>query len=261
MMEEKKALRKHIAQLKGSMDASSLSAASDRLFARLEQSPRFREARTILCYYSLPDEVATHDFVERWKDKKNILLPVVKGDDLELRREVYKSLCMFCDILRENRKDIPREEMVSFHEMEKCEDRRQIQEYGGKIILDIMKYLEAGKTGSRHGTILELLAYIDQHYNEDIGLNELADRVGMSPAYLSVLFKNEVGMSYVKYLTNLRISRAKDFLKEGRKVYEVSELVGYHNYRYFSDTFKKYVGQTPKAYTMQVWGKETGSDF
>ena len=86
MMEEKKALRKHIAQLKGSMDASSLSAASDRLLARLEQSPRFREARTILCYYSLPDEVATHDFVERWKDKKNILLPVVKGDDLELRR-------------------------------------------------------------------------------------------------------------------------------------------------------------------------------
>lgn len=188
-------------------------------------------------------------------------LKEIYQDDLELRREVYKSLCMFCDILRENRKDIPREEMVSFHEMEKCEDRRQIQEYGGKIILDIMKYLEAGKTGSRHGTILELLAYIDQHYNEDIGLNELADRVGMSPAYLSVLFKNEVGMSYVKYLTNLRIGRAKEFLKEGRKVYEVSELVGYHNYRYFSDTFKKYVGQTPKAYTMQVWGKETGSDL
>ena len=61
-------------------------------------------------------------------------------------------------------------------------------------------------------------------------------------------------MSYVKYLTNLRINHAKEFLKEGRKVYEVSELVGYHNYRYFSDPFKKYVGQTPKAYTMQAWG-------
>ena len=175
-------------------------------------------------------------------------------DEQELRREVYKYLCMLCDILQENRKDIPRNELVSFHEMEKCQGREQIKNYAQRIITDIGKYLEAEKTGSRHGTILELLAYIEQHYNEDIGLNELADMVQMSPAYLSVLFKSEVGMSYVKYLTNLRMNRAKEFLKEGRKVYEVSELVGYHNYRYFSDTFKKYVGQTPKAYTMQAWG-------
>ena len=192
-------------------------------------------------------------------DELELLYP----DDQELRREVYKYLCMLCDILQENRKDIPRNELVSFHEMEKCTEREQIRNYSQRIISDIGKYLEAEKTGSRHGTILELLAYIEQHYNEDIGLNELADMVQMSPAYLSVLFKSEVGMSYVKYLTNLRIEHAKEFLKEGRKVYEVSELVGYHHYRYFSDTFKKYVGQTPKAYTMQVWGradKENPSD-
>ena len=103
--------------------------------------------------------------------------------------------------------------------MEKCTEREQIRNYSQRIISDIGKYLEAEKTGSRHGTILELLAYIEQHYNEDIGLNELADMVQMSPAYLSVLFKSEVGMSYVKYLTNLRIEHAKEFLKEGRKVY------------------------------------------
>ncbi len=85
MMEEKKALRKHIAELKGLMDASDLSAASERLLRHVEQSVRFQEARTVLCYYSLPDEVQTHAFVERWKDEKRILLPAVKGDDLELR--------------------------------------------------------------------------------------------------------------------------------------------------------------------------------
>ena len=119
-------------------------------------------------------------------------------DDQELRREVYKYLCMLCDILQENRKDIPRNELVSFHEMEKCAEREQIRNYSQRIISDIGKYLEAEKTGSRHGTILELLAYIEQHYNEDIGLNELADMVQMSPAYLSVLFKSEVGMSLCK---------------------------------------------------------------
>lgn len=84
-MEEKKILRKQIAHLKGLMKTSDLSAASERLFAHLEQSSRFKEAHTVLCYYSLPDEVQTHAFVERWKDTKRILLPVVVGDDLELR--------------------------------------------------------------------------------------------------------------------------------------------------------------------------------
>ena len=83
MMEEKKALRKHIAQLKGSMKSSDLSVASGQLFAHVEQLPLFQEAHTVLCYYSLPDEVQTHDFVERWKERKRILLPVVKGADLE----------------------------------------------------------------------------------------------------------------------------------------------------------------------------------
>lgn len=85
-MEEKKALRKHIKSLKGSMDKSDLLAYSHALFSQLEKSERFQKAHTVLCYYSLPDEVFTHEFVERWKDKKNLLLPVVRGDDLELRR-------------------------------------------------------------------------------------------------------------------------------------------------------------------------------
>ena len=50
MNEEKKAMRRHIAQLKRSMAVADAAAASERLFAMLEQSPRFREAHTVLCY-------------------------------------------------------------------------------------------------------------------------------------------------------------------------------------------------------------------
>lgn len=55
------------------------------MLEQLEQHPRFRTAHTVLLYYSLGDEVQTHDFVERWYRQKKILLPVVKGDVLELR--------------------------------------------------------------------------------------------------------------------------------------------------------------------------------
>ena len=55
------------------------------MLEKLEQHPKFASARTVLLYYSLDDEVQTHDFVEKWHRQKTVLLPVVKGDELELR--------------------------------------------------------------------------------------------------------------------------------------------------------------------------------
>ncbi len=84
-MTEKQKLRKLIAQEKKSYTSGQLAEWSSSLFNRLEDHPLFQSAQTILMYYSLPDEVQTHDFVEKWHDRKRIVLPVVKGDDLELR--------------------------------------------------------------------------------------------------------------------------------------------------------------------------------
>ena len=58
---------------------------SAEILAALETHPAFRAANIILLYHSLPDEVDTHDFIRKWSTKKQILLPVVVGDDLELR--------------------------------------------------------------------------------------------------------------------------------------------------------------------------------
>ena len=59
---------------------------SEQILGRVEQLPQFREAGTVLAYYSLADELFTHDFVQRWADKKTILLPKVVGEDLTLHR-------------------------------------------------------------------------------------------------------------------------------------------------------------------------------
>lgn len=166
----------------------------------------------------------------------------------DFNREVVKYLCVLCDILSESMKQVQRDSLFSYQEMERKTTVEEIQEYARKVIVDLSRYMEADKTGSSHAVILEILAYLEEHYQEDIGLNELAEKVGMSTAYLSVLFKNEVGTSYVKYLTNMRITQAKKLLKDGHKVNEVSEMVGYSNYRYFSDIFKKHVGLTPNEY-------------
>ncbi len=85
MKQQKKELRKQIAERKRQYSMEQRKALSEALLLQLEQHPRFVDARTVLLYHSLSDEVQTHDFVEKWYRQKRILLPVVKGDTLELR--------------------------------------------------------------------------------------------------------------------------------------------------------------------------------
>lgn len=86
MQEQKRQLRKIIAHKKASFSMPELTVRSGILLESLEKHVRFRQAKTVLLYYSLKDEVQTQAFVEKWSKKKNILLPVVVGDDLELRK-------------------------------------------------------------------------------------------------------------------------------------------------------------------------------
>ena len=138
---------------------------------------------------------------------------------------------MLSDVLIESQKQVERGSLVSFQEMEKCQSIEAVQAYGESVLSDISKHLTADQTGSKHRVILELLTYLDEHYDQDIGLSELADRAGMSTAYLSVLFKTEVGTSYVKYLTDLRIKKAKKLLQDGYKAVSYTHLDVYKRQR------------------------------
>ncbi|HIZ33626.1 MAG TPA: 5-formyltetrahydrofolate cyclo-ligase [Candidatus Bacteroides merdigallinarum] len=79
-------LRKEISRRKTLHKSSAWHAQQTAdLLAALEAHPQWQAAHTVLLYHSLPDEVDTHTFVRRWSGRKRILLPVVKGTDLELR--------------------------------------------------------------------------------------------------------------------------------------------------------------------------------
>lgn len=90
MKEQKKLLRKQIRAAKTIQEPHTLTANSRILLNQIEQHPHFIAARTILLYHSLSDEVQTHDFIEKWYTQKKILLPVVQGDELELRHYTGK---------------------------------------------------------------------------------------------------------------------------------------------------------------------------
>lgn len=120
------------------------------------------------------------------------------------------------------------------------ESQRELLE---KALLD-GQALDDGHT-QKNSAVERARSYIVQHVNRDLSLQEVADHVGMNAAYLSVLFKEETGETYIKFLTRYRMELAKMLLRKGLKVNEVSERVGYHTYRHFSEVFKKCTGTTP----------------
>ena len=84
LQEAKQALRKDMASLKRSYEKTALLDLSVKIMSRLEETKLFQQASCIALYHALPGEVQTADFIEKWYRHKRILLPVVKGNDLQL---------------------------------------------------------------------------------------------------------------------------------------------------------------------------------
>jgi len=116
------------------------------------------------------------------------------------------------------------------------------------IFNDLMDWVISTKYRGNHKSIIFIKEYLDKNYNSDITLDKLAELAHMNSTYLSLLFKQEIGTTYVKYLTGIRLDKAKSLLKTGYKVFEVSEMVGYPNYRRFCQIFKSSLGITPNQY-------------
>lgn len=91
--------------------------------------------------------------------------------------------------------------------------------------------------------------YIGDHFDRDLSLEEVAEYAGISPYYLSKLFKEAEGKNFVEYVTELRMEKAKELLKAGEgSIKEICVSVGYGDPNYFSRIFKRYMGQTPTEY-------------
>jgi YesN/AraC family two-component response regulator len=93
------------------------------------------------------------------------------------------------------------------------------------------------------------VVYIHDHLSENIGLQDIAGEVNMSPCYLASLFKRSIWLTVNQYVAQRRISKAKRLLKLPQlKIIEVAQAVGFESHSHFNRIFRKWTGTTSVTY-------------
>ena len=111
-----------------------------------------------------------------------------------------------------------------------------------------MNSYEESRNGHYSANIRKALAYIQEYYAKDLLVEEVAAYIGKTPNYFSSIFRTEVGVTFREYLNHYRIERAKELIEESdMMIYEIAEQVGYSDYTYFSQVFKKMTGISPTS--------------
>lgn len=140
-------------------------------------------------------------------------------------------------------------EPAGYHSIYKKNTMEQIQEWMHTLMTGLCNALEEHKRDYKNRLVMRVQQYIQAHVEERISLNEIACLFGISPNYLSQIFKRYSDSGFSEYIQQSKINRAKELLAEGKlKVYEIAEMLGFENAFYFSRVFKKVTGVTPKEY-------------
>ena len=140
---------------------------------------------------------------------------------------------------------------VNYEEFGSCIDNL-------KISLFRRRTEEEPAAAEEERPIAAMTRYMQAHLAGEVSLNLLAEEFHLSPQYISQLFKSEIGVNFLTYLTNLRMERAKKLLlSTALPVSEVAEQSGYGDYRVFTKAFKKSEGVTPSQYRRDFLENDT----
>lgn len=132
------------------------------------------------------------------------------------------------------------------------EEKRKVIERMEKLVDP--KLLEAAQQEKAYGPqIQEAVHYLDEHLQEAVSLRETAEHLHLNASYLSVLFKEQTGLTFSEYVTRRRVQRAKELLAgTPLSVAEIAERVGYQTSRYFVKVFRDLEQMSPGQYRRSV---------
>ncbi|MBP1990109.1 helix-turn-helix domain-containing protein [Paenibacillus eucommiae] len=128
-------------------------------------------------------------------------------------------------------------------------DLEEMIHWSEEMIVVIAARIEEAFREKKGSYIHEVIKLVEENSGSELSLSYAADQLGITPAYLSRIFKEKMGMNFLEFLTNARVEKSKKLLKETDwKIKEISSLTGYSNVNYFIRIFKEMTGMTPREY-------------
>lgn len=136
-----------------------------------------------------------------------------------------------------------------FAELQQRDDLDAISKWMETVCLQATGGLALVAAKQTNQKVARIQEYIEQHISEDISLNDVADWVGLSPAYVSRTFKESTGQNFVEYLSICRVEQAKQLLQNTQmSIKEIGFNSGFNSMQTFIRTFKKLENCTPSQY-------------
>lgn len=133
--------------------------------------------------------------------------------------------------------------------LQQITDMEGLYSWTVEIFDRLMNTIYYSRDQSKFSIVEQVVDYLKKHYTEDININNVAAAVHFSPYYLSRLFKEEIGLTIIEYLTEIRLAAARDLLENtDLNLNQVALQSGYQDQSYFSRLFKKHIGITPNEY-------------
>ena len=157
---------------------------------------------------------------------------------------------LFSSIIKEiyEAMDLPDEKRLS-REIDRLYRAKRLQDVWKlteKAMEELEEYLAEEEKGTR-SEVTQVKNYIYQNYQEELSVDILAEKVYLSPGYLSYIFKQETGMNLNRFIKAFRMDKAKELLENSqKKISQIAKEVGFSNNSYFCRSFREYFGVTPE---------------
>lgn len=117
-----------------------------------------------------------------------------------------------------------------------------------QIFREYSSPFEQSSTAEPDNKIKAVCAYMEDHFSDNISLDDLTALAGLSKSYFLLLFTKQVGVSPYRYLQSIRIERAKKLLEQGIPPIDTAAMTGFSDQSHFSRFFKDFIGLTPRQY-------------